>query len=119
MRVIAAGTGITMAWTVTNLVIQIIAGIVGGHVAAVVAKEHDFGALGHTIAGAAGGAASGYFLQTLAGTLVTGTGEIQQNADQLTQWILQGLAGLVAGAIVTLAVGFLKHSFAQHRTRKP
>ena len=107
-----------MAWTVTNLVIQIIAGIIGGHAAAMASKEHSFGALGHTIAGAVGGAVSGYFLQTIVGIVVTSTGEVQQDSDLVTRWILQGLAGLVAGAIFTLAVGFLKHSIDQHRMGK-
>ena len=43
-----------MEWTVTNVVIQIFAGILGGHAAAVAANEHSFGALGNTIAGAWG-----------------------------------------------------------------
>lgn len=107
-----------MAWTVTNLVIQIIAGIIGGHAAAAVSKEHSFGVLGHTVAGAVGGAVSGYFLQTIVGIVVNGTGEVQQAPDPVTQWILQGLAGLAAGAVFTLAVGFLKHSIDQHRTGK-
>ncbi len=107
-----------MAWTVTNLIVQIIAGILGGHAAAAVLKEHGFGVLGHTISGAAGGAVSGYFLQTIVGIVVNGTGEVQQGSDIVTQWVLQGLAGLVAGAIVTMAVGLLKHGIDQHRTRK-
>jgi ABC-type uncharacterized transport system permease subunit len=111
-------TEAAMTWTATNLVIQIIAGILGGHGVAVAAKEHSFGALGHTIAGAVGGAVSGYFLQTIVGTVVTGTGDIQQDADLVTQWVLQGLAGLAAGGIVTMAVGFLKHSIDQHRMGK-
>jgi len=107
-----------MTWTITNLVIQIVAGIIGGHGAALASKEHSFGVLGHTIAGAVGGAVSGYFLQTIVGTVVTATGDVQQDADLVTQWVLQGLAGLAAGAIVTLAVGFLKHSIDQHRIGK-
>jgi uncharacterized membrane protein YeaQ/YmgE (transglycosylase-associated protein family) len=107
-----------MAWTATNLLIQIIAGILGGHVAAVVVKEHSFGALGHTIAGAVGGAVSGYFLQTIVGTVVTATGEVQHDADLVTQWILQGLAGLAAGAILTMVAGFLKHSIDHHGMEK-
>jgi uncharacterized membrane protein YeaQ/YmgE (transglycosylase-associated protein family) len=67
-----------MTWTLTNLVIEIIAGIVGGHAIAAVAKEHSFGALGHTITGALGGAFSGYFLQTLAALVVDSTGEAYQ-----------------------------------------
>jgi uncharacterized membrane protein YeaQ/YmgE (transglycosylase-associated protein family) len=107
-----------MTWTVANLVIQIIAGILGGHGAALAAKEHSFGALGHTIAGAVGGAFSGYFLQILVATVVTATGEVQQDADVVTQSVLQGLAGLAAGAVFTLAVGLLKHGIDQHRTGK-
>ena len=55
-----------MTWTFTSLVIQIIAGLIGGHVAAVAVHEHAFGAVGHTVAGLVGGFLSGYFLQTLA-----------------------------------------------------
>ena len=61
-----------MTWTITNLAIQIIAGIIGGHGAAAASKEHSFGVLGHTIVGAVGGAISGYFLQTFVGTVVNG-----------------------------------------------
>jgi uncharacterized membrane protein YeaQ/YmgE (transglycosylase-associated protein family) len=103
-----------MTWTVTNLLIQVIAGILGGLGAAAVAKEHSFGAVGHIVAGALGGAFSGYFLQTLAGTVVNGTGAPNES-DPVTQWILQGLTGLVAGAILTLIVGFVKHSIDQHK----
>jgi hypothetical protein len=52
------------------------------------------------------------------GTVVNGTGDIQQDADLVTQWVLQGLAGLAAGGIVTMAVGFLKHSIDQRRMEK-
>jgi hypothetical protein len=104
-----------VTWTVTNLAIEIIVGIVGAHAISAAAKEHPFGVIGHTIAGAVGGAFSGYFLQTLAATVVDSTGE---DADALTQWLLQGLAGLAAGAILTMAVGFAKHCLDQHRSRK-
>jgi uncharacterized membrane protein YeaQ/YmgE (transglycosylase-associated protein family) len=107
-----------MAWMATNLVIQIIAGILGGHVAAAVVKEHSFGALGHTIVGAVGGAVSGCFLRTIVGTVVNASGEVQHDADLVTQWILQGVAGFAAGAVLTMVVGFLKHSVDQHRTGK-
>ena len=51
-----------MNWTATNMVIQIIAGVLGAHGAAVAAHEHRFGFLGHTLAGALAGAVSGYGL---------------------------------------------------------
>lgn len=104
-----------MTWTLTNLVIEIIAGIAGGHAIATVVKEHGFGALGHTVTGALGGAFSGYFLQTLAALVVDSTGEAYQGADQPTQWFIQAVAGMVAGAALTMAIGFAKHTFEQHR----
>jgi uncharacterized membrane protein YeaQ/YmgE (transglycosylase-associated protein family) len=50
-----------MNWTLTNFLIEMIAGIVGGNAIAVVAKEHSFGALGRTIAGALGGHSAATF----------------------------------------------------------
>jgi uncharacterized membrane protein YeaQ/YmgE (transglycosylase-associated protein family) len=107
-----------MTWTFNNLIIQIIAGIVGGHAIAAVAKEHGFGALGHTVTGALGGAFGGYFLQTLAVLVVDSNGNAYPGADQVTQWLLQAMTGLVAGAIVTMTIGFAKHTFAQHQLER-
>jgi uncharacterized membrane protein YeaQ/YmgE (transglycosylase-associated protein family) len=107
-----------MTWTITNLVIEIIAGIIGAHAISAVAKEHSFGPIGHSIAGAIGGAFSGYFLQTLVATVVDSTGQVRQDADTVTQWLLQGFAGFAAGAILTMAVGFTKHSIDEHRLGK-
>jgi hypothetical protein len=106
-----------MVWSATYLLIQIIAGILGGFAAAAAAHEHSFGALGHAIAGAAGGALSGYFLQTYAGTIVNATGAANE-IEPVTQWILQSLTGLAAGAILTLAVGFVKHAINQNQAGK-
>jgi hypothetical protein len=106
-----------MTWTATNLLIQIVAGILGGLGAAAMAREHSFGTVGHTVSGALGGAFSGYFLQTLAATLVTGAGTLNA-PDPVSDPILQGLTGLAAGAIVTLIVGFVKHSMDQHKSGK-
>lgn len=104
-----------MTWTLTNLVIELIAGVIGGHAIATAAKEHSFGWRGHTITGAMGGAFSGYFLQTVAATVVNAGGEVQQDPDLITQWLLQFLTGLAAGAIVTMAVGFARHAIDQTR----
>jgi uncharacterized membrane protein YeaQ/YmgE (transglycosylase-associated protein family) len=101
-----------MTWTITNLVIQIITGMVGGNLAAVLAKEHGFGALGHTIVGLVGGAISGYFLQILAG--ITANGSVNEPTF-VEQAILQGLTGAAAGAILVLIVGFVKHSIDRQR----
>jgi hypothetical protein len=104
-----------MTWTVTNLLIELIAGILGGNVAALLSHEHSFGVFGHSMAGAAAGGVSGYFLQTFAGTVLNGGGAANV-PDPVTQVILQSLTGFAAGAILTLIVGFIKHSIDQNNT---
>ena len=102
-----------MIWTSTNLVIQILTGVLGAHFAATAAREHGFGFFGHTLVGAIGGALSGYFLQTLAVTLVTGSGSLNE-IRAVDNAVLQGLAGIAAGGCLMLVVGFIKHSI-DHR----
>jgi uncharacterized membrane protein YeaQ/YmgE (transglycosylase-associated protein family) len=104
-----------VTWTIANLVIQFVAGIIGGNAAAVLAKEHSFGALGHTMAGVVGGLLSGYFLQTLAGRVVNETGAANVPYP-VTQWILQSLCGLVSGAILVLIVGLVRHGIDEHKS---
>jgi uncharacterized membrane protein YeaQ/YmgE (transglycosylase-associated protein family) len=102
-----------MIWTSTNLVIQILTGVLGAHFAATAAREYSFGFFGHTLVGAIGGALSGTFLQTLAVTLVTGNGSLN-DIRAVDNAVLQGLAGIAAGGCLTLVVGFIKHSI-DHR----
>jgi uncharacterized membrane protein YeaQ/YmgE (transglycosylase-associated protein family) len=106
-----------MTWTLTSLMIQTICGIIGGHAAAVAAHEHAFGAVGHTISGLVGGLSSGYFLQTLAVTMVTGTGALTEPRPAEI-FVVQSLTGLVSGAIVTMAAGFIKKTIAEHKSFK-
>jgi len=104
-----------MEWSWTYVLIQIVTGVIGGHAAAIAAHEHSFGAVGHTLVGAVGGALSGVFLQTLVATVVTASGSL--NEPRLSeQLMLQGLAGAAAGGIMMLLVGFIKHSIDQHKT---
>ena len=106
-----------MPWTLTNLLIQIVTGILGGHVAAAAAHEHRFGWIGHTVTGALGGTLSGLLLQTYAATVVTASGSLNEpTAVELA--MLQGLTGLAAGGIFTLVAGFLQHAIEEHRSGK-
>jgi len=98
-----------MAWSYTNLVIEIIAGLLGSHAAATAVREYGFGAFGHTMAGALGGAFSGCFLQRLVATTVTASGGLNEPTE-LENAILQALAGAISGGILMLLVGFIKHS---------
>ena len=106
-----------MAWTVSNLLIQLVTGILGGHIAAAAAHEHSFGALGHTLVGAIGGGLSGVFLQTLAATVVTASGSLNEPRP-VELYVLQGLTGAAAGGILTLVAGFLRHAINEHKSGK-
>jgi len=57
-----------------GLAVETVAGFIGAHAAASAAHEHEFGFLGHSLAGLVGGALSGTFLQSAAITIVTGSG---------------------------------------------
>jgi uncharacterized membrane protein YeaQ/YmgE (transglycosylase-associated protein family) len=106
-----------MIWTSTNLVIQIVTGVLGAHFVASAAEEHSFGFVGHTLAGLVGGALSGYFLQKLAVTVVTASGSLNE-VDAADNAVLQGLTGLTAGGCLMLVVGFIKHSIEKRKAEK-
>ena len=76
-----------MSATLINLIIQLIAGALGGNAAGATMKNLDLGTLGNTIAGALGGAGGGT------------------------------VGGGVAGAIVTAIVGLIKNSMAGQAAR--
>ena len=48
-----------MSRTLANLIIQIVAGLIGANIAAVAAHEHRFGFWGHSLVGLIGGGLSG------------------------------------------------------------
>jgi hypothetical protein len=104
-----------MPWTLTNLVIQIITGVLGGNAAVAAAKEYSFGVLGHTIVGALAGALSGVLFQTYVGTIVTAGGSVNE-PTAVEQAMLQAFTGAAVGGIGTLLVGFIKHSIGEHKS---
>lgn len=106
-----------MTWTLTNFLIQLIAGVLGAHAAATALHEHHFGFVGHTIAGFAGGALGGLFLQQLAVTMVTASGGL--NAPSAVEnFILQAMSGAGTGGCVMLVTGLILHAIAEHRAKQ-
>ena len=94
-----------MDWT-TGLIVQIVTGFVGAHLAAGAQHEHRFGWVGHSLVGLIAGALSGYFLQTMALTLVTAGGTMTP-PTAVEAAVIEGLTGGIVGAIGMAAVGFL------------
>lgn len=101
-----------MSETLINLIIQLIAGALGGNAAGATMKNFDLGALGNTIAGALGGAGGGTLLTALLpmlqGAAASGNVDIGVLAGQ-------AVGGGVAGAIVTALVGAIKNGMAGAR----
>jgi hypothetical protein len=78
----------------------------GAHAAASVSHEHRFGFIGQSVTDLVGGALSGAFLQDAAVTIVTGSGS-RNPSTSAEIFVIHILAGAAAGAILTLAIGFL------------
>ena len=94
-------------WTVWGFVVQVVAGFVGAHAAASVGEEHRFGFIGHSLAGLAGGALSGAFLQSAATLILNGSGS-ENSSSTVEIAFIHALTGAVAGAIAMFAVAIVK-----------
>jgi hypothetical protein len=100
-----------MPETLINLVIQLVAGLIGGNAAGASLKDYDLGKLGNTIAGAIGGVGGGQILQAIIPSLAaTGGGDAGALLGQV-------VGGGVAGAIVTFLVGVVKNMMAGQPAR--
>lgn len=102
----------TPEWTILNLVIQAIAGILGAHAAATAAHEHSFGFIGHSLVGLVAGALSGFLLQRIVMTTVTGTGDVMP-ITALDAGIYQAVAGLAVGGMAMLVIGLLRYEMTK------
>ena len=97
-----------MSETLINLIVQLIAGAIGGNAAGAAMKNVDLGTLGNTIAGALGGAGGGTLLTALLPILQGAAGNVDVGA-----LLGQAVVGGVAGAVVTAIVGLLKNMMAR------
>ena len=90
-----------------NLLIQVIAGAIGGNVAGTV-KDISLGPVGSTIAGAIGGGVGGQLLAALVPMLANAGTSFDVGA-----LIGEVAGGGVAGAILTAIVGLIKNKMAR------
>jgi uncharacterized membrane protein YeaQ/YmgE (transglycosylase-associated protein family) len=94
-----------MSGPLINLIIQIVAGAIGGNAAGAALKDLNLGTRGNTIAGAIGGVAGGQLLSALNPALA---GMIDFSA-----LLGQAVGGGISGAILTVVVGFIRSRMAQ------
>ena len=102
-----------MSATLINLIIQLIAGAIGGNAVGAGLKNFDLGTNGNTIAGALGGAGGGTLLTALLPILQGAAGGVD-----IGQLLGQAVGGGVAGAIVTAIVGLIKMRWPAKRRDK-
>jgi uncharacterized membrane protein YeaQ/YmgE (transglycosylase-associated protein family) len=98
---------------VTNLIIQLISGVVGGNAAGAALKDYNLGNLGNTIAGAIGGVGGGQILQALVPAIASAAGG-ELDLGAIVGQIVGGGAG---GAILTVIAGLVKSMMASQQTR--
>jgi len=95
-----------MSSTLVNLIIQVIAGAIGGTAAGSRMENVNLGTLGNVIAGALGGVGGGH----IAGWLVPALSAAQ--GIDFTSVIGQLAGGSIGGAILTIIAGMLKNAMA-------
>ena len=94
-----------MNWA-SILILQVVSGVIGAHLAAMALHQYRFGWVGHTLVGLLAGALSGYFLQAMALTVVTASGSL--NEPTLSEvFFVEALTGAVVGGIAMAIVGFV------------
>jgi len=98
---------------IINLIIQLVAGVVGGNAAGAALKDYNLGGIGNTIAGALGGVGGGQLLQVAIPAIAAAAGGNLDVGAILGQ-IVGGGAG---GAILTVIVGLVKSMMASQQTR--
>lgn len=95
---------------IVGLIIQLIAGAVGGNVAGRASPKLDLGSAGNSIAGALGGVILGQIIERVTGGAVTADQAAAAASNMDIAGILTSLIGGGAGgAILTAIVGAIKN----------
>jgi hypothetical protein len=98
-----------------ELIIQIIAGLIGGNAAGAGLKNLSLGTLGNSAAGAVGGGLGGLVLGLLggdAGSATEAAAGAAANLD-LTAIIQSVAGGGIGGAVLTAILGYVKKALAK------
>src|SRR5262245_48195707 len=101
-----------MGETLINLVVQLLAGVIGGNAVGAAFKDYGLGMFGNTITGAIGGGVIGQAMQALLPSFANGTGGL--DIGMLLGQIVGGGAG---GAILTIVAGAVKSAMAGPQVR--
>jgi uncharacterized membrane protein YeaQ/YmgE (transglycosylase-associated protein family) len=96
--------------TIIGLIIQLVAGALGGNAAGAVLKDKSLGSTGNSIAGAIGGVILAQIVQRLTGVAVSPDAAAAVTSSLDIGTIIKGLISSgVGGAILTAIVGMIKN----------
>jgi hypothetical protein len=93
----------------TALIIQLIAGALGGHGVGSLSKDTSLGPLGNSIAGALGGGVLGQIINALLGI----GGTAAASGLDISSIVSAFVTGGVGGGITTLVIAFMKAKLAR------
>jgi hypothetical protein len=107
-----------MSSVFSQIVLLIIAGIVGGYAAGLAVKEHSLGTTKSLLVGGIGGLC-GYFLQSFVPLppLAASTGDEIVADTPVEHLFILALVGLVAGGILALVLGYVTTEMSTHRPK--
>jgi hypothetical protein len=94
---------------IVGLIIQLIAGGVGGNIAGAALKQYDLGTIGNTIAGVIGGGVGAQIIGALLGG-GTGAGAAGTGGLDIGSIIGQIASGGVGGGVLMVIVGLIKQA---------
>jgi len=107
--------------TVLSLIIQLIAGVIGGNSAGAALKQYSLGPIGNSIAGLLGGIGGGQLLDAIIPALgsAAASAPAAGGGMDIGPMLGQLVGGGVSGAVVTLIVGLIKQKMSGSAAQSP
>lgn len=100
--------------TLLPLILQVVAGLIGGNAAGAALKERSLGTTGNSIAGGIGGIILGQILQAVMGGAAPDAGAAMAGMD-IGKIVTDIVGGGAGGAILTAIIGMLKNQVSGAR----
>ncbi len=94
---------------IVSLIIQIVAGAVGGNAAGAAMKQKSLGTAGNSVAGAVGGLILAQVIERLTGAPVSADAAAAAASMDIGSLIKELIASGAGGAILTAIVGMIKN----------
>jgi uncharacterized membrane protein YeaQ/YmgE (transglycosylase-associated protein family) len=100
---------------ITSIIIDIIAGAIGGNATGAVAKQFNLGTAGNSIAGVIGGVIGGWITTKFFGGAapVDAAAAAAAATTGIGQILEQGIGGLVGGGVIQVIAGIIKQQTAK------